>query len=115
MSLREFDVELVSIALHNVSQEIAEEALSGLEGELARRIDALGGRLAWFAPSDLGEIALGPLAAAANIDAGALRGLIADALVGHVLDAYSAPAAGADGAASGAGGAAGASTDGETS
>ena len=56
-------------------------------------IDALGARLAWFAPSDLGEIALGPLAASGSIDAGGLRALIAEALVGHVLDAYSAPQA----------------------
>jgi hypothetical protein len=110
MSLREFDVELVGISLHGVSQEIAEEALSGLEGELARRIDALGPRFAWFAPSDLGEIALGPLTAPANVDAGALRGLIADALVGHVLDMYSAPEPGAQG-----GGAAGADSGEETS
>ena len=96
MSLHELDVDLVGISLVGVSQEIAEEALSGLEGELARRIDALGPRLAWFAPGDLGEIALGPLQAEANIDAGALRALIADALVGHVLDAYVAPQADED-------------------
>jgi hypothetical protein len=99
MSLRELDVDLVGISLTGVSQEIAEEALSGLDGELARRIDALGARLAWFASSDLGEIALGPLAASASIDAGALRSLIADALVGHVLDAHAAaPGEGESGA-----------------
>jgi len=96
MSRMEFDIDLVGISLQGISQEIAEEALSGLEGELARRIGALGPRLARSAPGDLGEIALGPLTTRANIDAGALRGLIADALIGHVLDAYAAPQTDAD-------------------
>lgn len=85
MSLLEFDIDRVGISLHGVSQEVAAEAMSGLEGELARRIDALGARSR--APGDLAEVALGPLTVASNIDPAALRALIADALVGHVLDA----------------------------
>jgi hypothetical protein len=87
VSLLELDIGRVAISLHGVSREIAEDALSGLEGELARRIGAIGPRPDRYAPGDLGEIALGPLTASANIDAAALRALIAEALVGHVLDA----------------------------
>jgi len=87
VSAIDFDIALVEIALHGVSQEIAETALSGLEGELARRIDAHALRAGTLPRTDLAEVALGPLNVAANIDAAGLRALIAEALVGHVLDA----------------------------
>jgi hypothetical protein len=88
MSAAQLTIDRVGISLFGVSQEIAEAAVSGLEGELARRIGALVLRAAPQAPLDLAEVALGPFTAPANLDAGALRALIADALVGHVLDAY---------------------------
>ena len=86
MSAIGFDIALVEIALHGVSQEIAETALSGLEGELARRLDALALRAGTLPRNDLAELALGPLSVAANIDAAGLRALIAEALLDHVLD-----------------------------
>ncbi len=90
MSVVEFEIDRVGIDLHGVSQEIAEEALSGLEGELARRIGALGPRPDGLATGDLAEVALGPLTVPSNIDPADLRALIAEALVGHVLDAHPA-------------------------
>lgn len=90
MSVREYSIERIGLSLHGVSQEIAQEALSGLEGELMRRIDTLAPRPAMLARTDLAEIALGPFNAPANIDAAGLRALIAQAIVGHVLDAHPA-------------------------
>jgi hypothetical protein len=86
MSTIDLGIGLVEIALHGVSREIAETALSGLEGELARRIDARGPRLDALASTDLADAALGPLTVAANIDSAGLRALIAEALIDHVLD-----------------------------
>jgi hypothetical protein len=88
MSTAKLTIDRVGISLFGVSQEIAEAAVSGLEGELARRIGALPLRAAAHAPVDLAEVALGPITAPARVDAGALRSLIADALVAQVLDAY---------------------------
>ncbi len=86
MSAIELTIDRVGISLDGVSQEIAAAAMSGLEGELARRLDPLALRAAVFTRTDLAEIALGPLTAPANIDAEGLRALIADALIGRVLD-----------------------------
>ena len=86
MSVAALRIDRVAIDLFGVSQEIAEAALSGLEGELARRIDAVGLRAAQLPRVDLAEVVLGPLTAPANIDPAALRALIADALAGHMFD-----------------------------
>lgn len=84
----ELGIERVGISLHGVSQEVAQDAVSGLEGELVRRIATFASRAAVLDHADLAEVALGPLTVPANIDAGALRALIADALIGQLLDAY---------------------------
>jgi hypothetical protein len=104
MSALELEIGRIGIRLQGVSQEIAEEALSKLEGELARRIDALGPQVSGLATADLAEVALGPLIVPVGIDPAGLRSLIADALVGHVLDAYIAPQADEDGASDPGGG-----------
>jgi hypothetical protein len=88
-TLLRFAVGQVDIALHGVSREIAEDAVSGLEGELARRLDVLAPRAGMAPRTDLADVALGPMTAPANIDAGALRAMIAEALAAHLLDGAS--------------------------
>ena len=92
MSASELSIDRVGISLFGVSQELAEAAVLGLEGELARRIEALTLRGAPHAPVDLAQVALDPLTAPANLDAATLRALIADTLVGQMLGAYAGAA-----------------------
>ena len=76
---RVVDIDRLSIGLHGVSAQIAEAAVVGLDAELGRRLGDLVGRA--LATGDLGVVHIGPITGAAVLDAGALRGLIAERLV----------------------------------
>ena len=104
MSRVSIDVGRLDLALHGVSAAVAEAAVEGLEGALRRRLGALPpDRRGAFEQADL---ALGALESGSALDAGALRGIIADRLVEAILAAGHGGTAGSAGAA-GTGGAAG--------
>lgn len=74
------EIDRIRIALHGVSAELVEAAVSGLEAELGRRLGGLGSG-SRLQPLDIGELAIGPLHSDTVLDAGALRGVIAERLV----------------------------------
>lgn len=78
MSVR-IGIDRLSIALHGVSQDVAEAAVSGLDVELRRRLGGMTRRA--LTSGDLGVISIGPIAAPGTLDPGALRALIAERLV----------------------------------
>jgi hypothetical protein len=69
-----FDVDRLVLSLHGVSADVARAAAENLGAELERRLGA--GARRWI-ESDLGAVLIGPIEAA-SLDAGALRGLIAE-------------------------------------
>jgi hypothetical protein len=81
------------LSLEEVPAAIVEEAVSGLEGELARRADVLRTALKDSSmPStlNLGELSMGPLQQAANLDAAGLRVFLAEQLIGQLYEQISA-------------------------
>jgi hypothetical protein len=80
----DINVSRINMVLHGVSAQIIEEALDDLEQELTRRLGVMniGQSLASRASAvDIEELALGPLQSGATLDAGSLRGIIAECLV----------------------------------
>lgn len=79
------DVDLgrVTLSLHGVSAQMAEEAVDGLGEELRRRLGALA--LGDVASFDCAELALAPFTAPTVLDAGALRGMIAERLTAAIF------------------------------
>ena len=71
-------VDRLRIAVHGVSSFVVEEAASGLETELRRR---LGGRRGSWRVTALPTLRVGPLDLPPGADAAQLRGLIADRLL----------------------------------
>ena len=71
-------IERIDIDLHGLSADLVQAAADGLDGELRRRLGdlPLGGRRG--AGLAVAELALGPLAVPAGVDAAALRGLLAE-------------------------------------
>ncbi|MGF1625590.1 MAG: hypothetical protein ACFCVH_11965 [Alphaproteobacteria bacterium] len=76
------EIDRLEIALSGVSTLVAEQAVAGLEAELRRRLGALRGSVA---VADVPRLSLGPLDLPPQADAAALRGLIADRLLGALL------------------------------
>ncbi len=68
----------VQIALHGVSAQIAQEAVTGLEGALRSRLGML--QVHGMAGVDMGELSLNPVHSTVVMDANALRALIAERL-----------------------------------
>lgn len=78
------NIDRVKIAMHGISAQVVEAAVNNLENELKRRLGALSigyGLTSRYAFVDIGELALGPVRSEAVLDAGSLRGIIADRLV----------------------------------
>ena len=76
------NIQRINMTLHDVPAQIVEQAVSGLQDELAQRLSA--SRLAANAETmdiNVALLALGPLQQGANIDAAALRLLLADQLM----------------------------------
>lgn len=85
--MRDADIQLdrLNIAIHGVSADVVEEAVRGLEESLRRRLQGLALPAAWG--TDLAELAIDPVYATGVLDAGALRGIIAERLVRAILSA----------------------------
>jgi hypothetical protein len=73
------DIDRLSLALHGVSADVAEAAVSGLAPELRRRLGNLNERA--LVTGDLGVVHVGPILGEATLDVTALRDLIAERLV----------------------------------
>jgi len=73
------DIERLSIALHGVSAQVAEAALTGLDAELRRRLGNITPRA--LITGDLGVVRIGAISGPATLDPAMLRSLIADRLV----------------------------------
>ena len=78
----QISIDRVHIALHGISAQVVETAMSGLEEEMSQRLGVLssvpgfpGGVL------EVAELAIGPMRLGLSPDAATLRGLIADRLV----------------------------------
>jgi hypothetical protein len=71
------NIERLVLTLHGVSADVAEAAVENLSQELGRRLS--GSRIEWL-NRDLGAVLIGPVETRATLDAGALRGLIAERL-----------------------------------
>lgn len=71
------EIDRLEIVLDGVSAAVAEAAAAGLEAELRRRL----GALSLVAASGT-DLAIGPLAVPAGVDAATLRALIAERLLG---------------------------------
>lgn len=93
MSTVNIEIGRINVALHGVSTLIVEEALSGLEQELSRRVGVC--RLGDLKQLDLAELSLPTLNSEMVLDPAALRGIIAERLVQALL---------ADGSRQGGGG-----------
>ncbi len=76
------DINRVTIALHGVSAQVVESAVTGLEEELHRRLGSLPPGIS--ADIDIGELSLGPVRSETVLDGNALRGIIAEQLAGAV-------------------------------
>jgi hypothetical protein len=77
------DIERVAISLHGVSSQVVEEAVTGLEAEVTRRLGSFATRR--MSPLHLGDMALSPLSTETVLDASALRALIADRMAEAIL------------------------------
>jgi hypothetical protein len=77
------EIDRIRIALHGVSAEVVEAAVIGLEAELGRRLGSPGS-VSRLQPLEIGELSLGPLHSDTVLDAGALRGVIADRLANAI-------------------------------
>ncbi len=78
------NIERIKIAMHGVSAQVVEEAVNNLEIELKRRLGVLSvgnGLTTPYSSVDIGELSLGPVRSEAVLNAGSLRGIIADRLV----------------------------------
>ncbi len=77
------DIERVAISLHGVSSQVIEEAVTGLEAEVRRRLGPLA--ISSLGPLHLGDMALSPLSTDTVLDASALRAIIADRMTEAIL------------------------------
>ena len=82
------DIERVAISLHGVSSQVVEEAVTGLEAEVTRRLGSFAMRR--MSPLHLGDMALSPLSTETVLDASALRAIIADRMTEAILRTGSA-------------------------
>lgn len=73
------DIDRLSIALHGVSANVAEAALSGLGAELKRRLGNVSERA--LITGDFGMLRMDGISGTAVLDPAALRGLIAERLI----------------------------------
>lgn len=87
MSLN-LNIDHIRLSLHDVPQQIVEQAMSGLQPALIRRIGALRELQMNAAPLQINvaELALGPMQQTGVMDAARLRGLIVDQLVGQLQE-----------------------------
>jgi len=76
----DLQIDRIRIALHGVSALVVEAAVEGLEAEIRRHLGALGSP-SRLRPLDVGELSIGPVRSEVALDAGALRGVIAERLV----------------------------------
>ena len=77
--MMDVEIDRIRVALHGVSAELVEAAVAGLEAEIGRRLGSLGS-VSRLEARDLGELSVGPLHSDSVLDAGALRGVIAERL-----------------------------------
>lgn len=89
MSEAKMNIDKLIISLHGVSAIIAEEALSGLAGELRRRFNEF--QLQDLVLRDLNNLSLSPIRVESVLDAGTLRGIIADRLIESITHARQEP------------------------
>jgi hypothetical protein len=73
------EIDRIHIALHGVSSEVVEAAVVGLEAEFGRRLGGLGS-ISKLQSLDIGDVSIDPWQNDAVLDAGALRGVIAERL-----------------------------------
>ena len=74
------EIDRLHIALHGVSALTVEAAADGLEAEIRQRLGAAGSP-GCPRPLDIGELSAGPMRSDVVLDAGALRGVIAERLI----------------------------------
>jgi len=89
VSEAKINIDKLTISLHGVSSIVAEEALSGLGGELKRRFNEF--QLQDLIFRDLNNLSLSPVQVESVLDAGALRGIIADRLIESITHARQKP------------------------
>ncbi len=76
------NIQRIDVMLHDVPVQIVEQAVSGLQDELGQRLSASRfGAGVETMDINVAQLALGPLQQRANIDAAALRMLLADQLM----------------------------------
>lgn len=85
MSAIAIDIQRLTISLHGISAEVVEQAVSGLEQELQRRLGV------WpcgeLTALDMVELSLPRIESEQILDSSALRGLIAERLATALLSA----------------------------
>jgi hypothetical protein len=82
MSDRQISLERLRLRLHGVSPQTAQEAISGLGEELARRLARL--RIAALSPSEVSSLVIEARLTREGRDAAALRALIVERIVAEV-------------------------------
>lgn len=85
MSVVSIDIQRLHINLHGLSAQVVEQAMSGLEDELYRRL--AGCSLGELAGLNLAELALPAISSEQTLDSAALRDLIAEGLANALLSA----------------------------
>lgn len=82
-------IDNLRLTLHGVSANVAEAAVEGLHAELQRRLGRMRigkAHMSGAAPVDIVELSMSTLHEQAALDAGVLRGMIADQLL-RIIDA----------------------------
>ena len=84
------EIDRVRIALHGITAMVVESAAEGLDAEIRRRLGAAGspGRQA---PLDITGLSAGSIRSGGALDAGTLRGVIAERLVQAIREQLSEP------------------------
>lgn len=82
------EIDRLEIAVHGVSAAVVEEAISGLEGELRRRLGTLRGAVATH---EVPVLRLGRLDLPRRVDAAGLRHLVAERLLEALIGGHSPP------------------------
>lgn len=81
------EIDRLQVNVQGISTLLIEEAVQGLDAELGRRLgvnnlgQSFGNNTGMV---DLAELAIGPINVSSTLDAGELRGLIAERLLGAI-------------------------------
>ena len=76
------DINRINIALHNMSADVAEQAIEGLATDLGLRLQMM--RIHDLSSMDVGELSVGPIKQEAPFDAASLRALLVDNIIQQI-------------------------------